>query len=202
MRLALALFLILGLAGAARADNKSFAPGMEAMYVRAIQEELTRHGYYHGPIDGQPGSKTRQAIRAWQHATGRKVDGVPTAAMVDALHYGAKPPAAGQRAGPSPGPAPAPVVGADPAVDGEVAAAQKLMAIEGYYSGAVDGRAGPQTQDAVKQWQEDHGMARTGEVDAALLMSLAKTPTALPEPPTVAPAPTRPSKPSATKTKP
>ena len=86
MRLALALFLMLTFVGAARADNKSFAPGMEAMYVRAIQEELTKHGFYHGPIDGMPGPQTQQAIRAWQHATGRKVDGVPTAAMVDALH--------------------------------------------------------------------------------------------------------------------
>src|SRR5262249_58028574 len=84
------------------------------------------------------------------------------------------------------------------AVDGEVAAAQKLMLIEGYYHGAVDGRNGPQTQDAIKQWQENHGMARTGEVDAALLLSLAKSPTAMPE---VTPA-AAPAKLAKTKTKP
>src|SRR5207302_9638796 len=84
------------------------------------------------------------------------------------------------------------------AVDGEVAAAQKLMLIEGYYHGGVDGRTGPQTQDAIKQWQENHGMARTGEVDAALLLSLAKSPTAVPE---VAPA-AAPAKPAKTKAKP
>src|SRR5260221_10844319 len=163
MRLALVLLLMLSVAGTARAENKSFAPGMEAMYVKTIQGELTKIGFYHGPIDGSPGPQTQQAIRAWQHATGRKVDGVPTTKMVDELRYGAKPTAAGKPPVKSPAPAPAPAAAVDPGVDAEVAVAQKLMAIEGYYKGPVDGRSGPQTQDSIKQWQEDHGMARTGE---------------------------------------
>ena len=72
--------------------------------------------------------------------------------------------------------------------------AQKLLLIEGYFRGAVDGRNGPQTQDAIKQWQENHGMARTGEVDAALLMSLAKSPIGVPE--------AAPAKPAKAKAKP
>jgi len=198
MRLVLAFVVMMMAIGAAHADNRAFAPGMEAMYVRAIQGELSKAGFYHGPIDGQAGPQTQQAIRAWQRATGRKVDGVPTAAMVDQLHYGNKPPPAGSRAGA--GPAPPPPASAAPgaANDAEVAVAQKLLGVEGYYRGAVDGRSGPQTQDAIKQWQENHGMARTGEVDAALLMSLAKSPTALPEPPAAAP----PAKPGAAKAKP
>ena len=201
MRLALAIFLMLSLVGAARAEDKAFAPGMEAMYVRTIQGELTKLGFYHGPVDGQPGPQTEQAIRAWQKATGRKADGVPTAAMVDALRYGGKPPAGqkpkppGETAKPpaekpKPDAEATPAADAAPGADGEVAAAQKLMLIEGYYRGSVDGRNGPQTQDAIKQWQENHGMERTGEVDAALLLSLAKSPTALPEP---EPAPAAPA---------
>jgi len=199
MRLALVLFLMLSVVGVARADNKATAPGKEATYVRTIQGELTKIGFYHGPIDGLPGRQTQEAIRAWQHAAGRKVDGVPTAKMADELRHGAKPAASGHQAGTSPWPAPAPVSNTDPGVDGEVAAVQKLMAIEGYYRGAVDGRGGPQTQDAIKQWQEDHGMARTGQVDAALLMSLAKSPTALPVLQPAAPAANKPSKPGAAK---
>ena len=49
-------------------------------------------------------------------------------------------------------------------------------------------------------------MARTGEVDAALLLSLAKSPTAMPEvAPAASPAPAKPAKPTktgTTKTKP
>src|SRR6266481_8785972 len=107
------------------------------MYVRAIQEELTKHRYYHGPIDGLPGPETEQAIRAWQHASGRKVDGIPTAAMVGQMRKGGKPPAAAKPAKPTAAPPPAepeaaPEEAPATAVDGEVAAAQKLMLIEGY----------------------------------------------------------------------
>ena len=195
MRVVLALFLMLSLVGAARAETNA-APAPEAAYVRAIQGELTKLGYYRGTIDGKAGPETVQAIRAWQHASGRKVDGIPTAAMPGQMRKG-KPAASAKPAKPTAAPPPAepeaPAEVAATAVDGEVAAAQKLMLIEGYYRGAVDGRNGPQTQDAIKQWQENHGMARTGEVDAALLMSLAKSPTGVPEmaPPAAKPTKTK-----------
>ena len=201
MRVVLAFFLMLSLIGAARAETNS-APGPEATYVRAIQGELTKLGYYQGTIDGKAGPETEQAIRAWQHASGRKVDGIPTAAMVGQMRKGGKPPATTKPAKPAAAPPPAepeaaPEEAPATAADGEVAAVQKLMLIEGYYHGGVDGRNGPQTADAIKQWQENHGMARTGEVDAALLLSLAKSPTAVPEM-----APTMPAKPAKTKAKP
>ena len=203
MRVVLALFLMLTLVGAARAETNA-APGAEATYVRAIQDELSKLGYYRGTIDGKAGPETEQAIRAWQHASGRKVDGIPTAAMPGQMRK-SKPLAAAKPAKPTAAPPPAeseaaPAEAPAAVADGEVAAVQKLMLIEGYFHGAVDGRNGPQTQDAIKQWQENHGMARTGEVDAALLLSLAKSPTAVPEPtPAAAPAPGKPAK---TKAKP
>ena len=46
MRVVLALFLMLSLIGAARAETNS-APGPEATYVRAIQGELTKLGRMH-----------------------------------------------------------------------------------------------------------------------------------------------------------
>jgi peptidoglycan hydrolase-like protein with peptidoglycan-binding domain len=202
MRVVLALFVMLPLVGAARAETTA-APAAEAASVRAIQNELTRLGYYQGTIDGKAGSETEQAIRAWQHASGRKVDGIPTAAMPAQMRK-SKPLAAAKptkpmAAPPPPEPEAAPAEAPAKEADGEVAAVQKLMLIEGYYHGAVDGRNGPQTQDAIKQWQENHGMARTGEVDAALLLSLAKSPTGVPE---VAPAAAAPAKPAKTKAKP
>jgi hypothetical protein len=41
--------------------------------VTAVQTELARRGYYHGPIDGLMGSDSREAIRAFQRAQGLPV---------------------------------------------------------------------------------------------------------------------------------
>lgn len=41
----------------------------------AVQNELARRGYYHGPIDGVIGTGTRRAIRAFQHDEGLPLSG-------------------------------------------------------------------------------------------------------------------------------
>ncbi len=41
-----------------------------------IQTALKNAGFYQGPIDGKIGSKTREAIRAFQKANGLKADGI------------------------------------------------------------------------------------------------------------------------------
>jgi hypothetical protein len=41
-----------------------------------VQRNLARAGYYHGPIDGVVGQRTRAAIRAYEHAHGLRVDGM------------------------------------------------------------------------------------------------------------------------------
>ena len=43
--------------------------------IKEIQQALLQAGYYKGTIDGIKGSKTRQAIRAFQNDNGLKVDG-------------------------------------------------------------------------------------------------------------------------------
>jgi peptidoglycan hydrolase-like protein with peptidoglycan-binding domain len=146
---------LLGSAAPASAQQWGFAPGMEAMYLRTIQEELARTGFYRGQIDGIDGPQTRQAIADWQRAAGQPVDGIPTTRLVEALRYGPR-----YSAPPR------------PAVDPVVRRIQQVLGAQGYYNGAPDGIYGPQTEDAIKQWQEDHGMQRTGRIDQALLDSL------------------------------
>jgi hypothetical protein len=46
--------------------------------VIAVQQELARLGYYHGPVDGITGPETRQAIRWFQ-----SVDKLPVTGLVD-----------------------------------------------------------------------------------------------------------------------
>jgi hypothetical protein len=51
----------------------------------AVQTELARRGYYHGPIDGVMGSGSREAVRAFQRAQGLPVTGVVDPALLKAL---------------------------------------------------------------------------------------------------------------------
>ncbi|TMP91147.1 MAG: peptidoglycan-binding protein, partial [Verrucomicrobia bacterium] len=43
--------------------------GNRSRVVR-LQQQLARAGYYRGPIDGIMGSRTRYALRAYQHDHG------------------------------------------------------------------------------------------------------------------------------------
>jgi 6-phosphogluconolactonase (cycloisomerase 2 family) len=64
----------------------------------------------------------------------------------------------------------APARGAD-----DLRTAQRLLAIQGYPIGAVDGIDGPQTRRAVALFQESSGLKSTGIVDALTLSTLHET---------------------------
>ena len=49
--------------------------------MTVIQAALAAKGYRPGPIDGQMGAQTREAIRQYQAATGFEVTGNPSAAL-------------------------------------------------------------------------------------------------------------------------
>jgi Putative peptidoglycan binding domain len=51
----------------------------------AVQSELAQRGYYRGAIDGEIGSDSREAIRAFQEAQGLPVTGKIDAKLLDAL---------------------------------------------------------------------------------------------------------------------
>ena len=57
----------------------------------AVQTELARRGYYHGPIDGVIGSESRGAIRAFQDTQGLPATGLIDPALVKALKLPAVP---------------------------------------------------------------------------------------------------------------
>lgn len=65
----------------------------ERALVRSVQVELERLGYAPGPIDGLMGTRTRNAIRAFEEDAGRLVAGVPNQALLDALAAGTPKPA-------------------------------------------------------------------------------------------------------------
>jgi tetratricopeptide (TPR) repeat protein len=53
--------------------------------VRAIQERLSDRGYYEGPLDGNLGPKTRQAIQVYQRVQRYQTTGRPTHALYEEL---------------------------------------------------------------------------------------------------------------------
>jgi hypothetical protein len=57
----------------------------------AVQTELARRGYYHGPIDGVIGYGSREAIRAFQDTQGLPATGLIDPALVKALKLPAVP---------------------------------------------------------------------------------------------------------------
>jgi Putative peptidoglycan binding domain len=57
----------------------------------AVQTDLARRGYYHGPIDGVIGSGSRDAIRAFQEARGLPATGLIDPALLKALKLPAVP---------------------------------------------------------------------------------------------------------------
>jgi lipid-binding SYLF domain-containing protein len=64
------------------------APAAPGFSVTIIQAALAAKGYDPGPIDGQMGAKTREAIRQYQGATGFEVTGNPSAALQRSLTGG------------------------------------------------------------------------------------------------------------------
>lgn len=132
---------------------------MGTAYVIGIQEELIVHGYAPGPVDGKPGRRTAAAIRAYQRDAGLAVTGVPTRELLDHLKFVL--PKVNARA---------PVAHAHSSA--LVTDVQRQLQQRGYYTAAIDGRAGPATRHAVRDFQAAAGLPVTGVVDARLLAEI------------------------------
>jgi membrane-bound lytic murein transglycosylase B len=52
--------------------------------------------------------------------------------------------------------------------------AQQQLKSEGLYKGAIDGRVGPQTRDAVRKFQQQSGLAASSTLDQETLQRLMK----------------------------
>jgi hypothetical protein len=56
--------------------------------------------------------------------------------------------------------------------DNGVRNVQSALARKGYYHGAIDGRMGPETRSAVRQYQRNHGFEVTGNIDRGVTEAL------------------------------
>lgn len=120
-----------------------------AASVVEVQGLLAARGYYTTAVDGVAGPATRAALRRFQRDSGLPETGRADRETVDRLRS-----AAAER----------------PLSTAEV---QRLLAARGYYTGAVDGIAGPATRSAIRRFQRDAGLPVTGAADAGLSRALA-----------------------------
>jgi Putative peptidoglycan binding domain len=56
--------------------------------------------------------------------------------------------------------------------DNLVVAVQERLKRAGYYLGAIDGVAGPETRSAIARWEGNHGMTADGRIDQRTLRSM------------------------------
>lgn len=142
--------------------------------VEKVQAALRDMKLYHGTVDGLSGPNTRQAVEAYQQASGLPVTGHIDAALLDQLDDGST-----RTAGISPHPEPSPRQ--QDSIDDVIEAAAgsqegdaRIMKIQaglkafGNDGIQIDGVAGSKTKSAIKEFQSLFGLPVTGEPDDQL----------------------------------
>jgi peptidoglycan hydrolase-like protein with peptidoglycan-binding domain len=127
--------------------------------LRAVQQVLVDQGYDPGPLDGQMGRKTREALRQFQSDKSLHVTGVADAATREALGFCGESANAASAVHP-------------PTSNPQVLEAQRLLTERGYAPGPVDGLMGNKTREALNRFQSDNGLPVSGKADAQTLMAL------------------------------
>ena len=143
------------------------------LLVQAVQAELRNAGLYDGPVDGIAGPRTQAAILAFEYRTGRDTIGRATPDILAAIQAEADAARGGTTEPRQPSAAIAEPVADEPApADPQVAAVQAALSRAAYGPLNVDGVFGPQTSEAIKRFQRDHGLAETGRIDDTLIVEM------------------------------
>ena len=122
--------------------------GSTGEVVKQLQQALKDLGYDVGAVDGQFGTKTEQAVKAFQQDRGLTVDGIVgdiTWLNIDEADMSNPTIRKGSKGNP-------------------VRRAQKRLTLGGWDTGGVDGIFGSSTEAAVKRFQHDQGITQDGIV--------------------------------------
>ena len=160
-------------------DGVAMKKGNKGSKVRELQERLQELGYYKGTPTGTYDTNTIGAVRSFQKKNGLKSDGTAGAETQKAI-WSAN--AVTADATPTPkvteAPTPTPTVAVpeeslksgDKGAD--VKTLQKRLKELGYFKSAVDGKYGRDTVNAVKAFQEAHGLEADGVAGKATYETL------------------------------
>ena len=125
-------------------------------YTLALQDALTRAGYFSGELDGVYGPQTVTAVESLQEAHSLPVTGAVDKATEAALQSDLL------------------AAGGETAQQelAATAALQQTLKLAGFWDGPVDGVWTPALTDALKDLQTELGVKPTGAVDAATVTAL------------------------------
>lgn len=138
--------------------------------VYKMQVQLTKQGIYKRQADGIYGAETRIAIARYQRVAGLKIDGKPSAYLLNHMFISAN--SLGKKMAKQ---KPQPV--SRVAYTGLVNPVKRVqIGLEelGYNPGPSDGLMGAQTREAIRQFEKDNKLTITGKVSDELLKKLLK----------------------------
>ncbi len=135
--------------------------GSTGQAVKELETLLAHWGYYFGPIDGIFGIQVKNAVIAYQHRVFLREDGIVGSLTWQALYSGA--------------PVNMPIL-MNGSSGNAVKIVQKVLKLNGYYFGTIDGLFGPMTTVAVIQFQTDKGLPADGIVGKRTWHALSKLP--------------------------
>lgn len=164
LSLVAALLLLLNAASAMAASYPAQEYGDKGSEVRQMQEAPIALGYLHDTADGKFGSKTEQAVRAYQSLNGLEVDGKAgskTLTMLEAVLAGADTPPGDTGSSGSSGIPERTLRKGDTGEDVKVVQA-RLQEL-GYYTGSIDGVYGSGSVAAVTAFQAMNGLTADGK---------------------------------------
>jgi len=155
----------------AAASDAQSAPRQRAQLVSDLQRELSRRGFFDGPVDGIYGAKTDAAIRDFEQAAGMKPSAQPDEALLRAVlrssvvaSVAGVPPVAAKSS-------PAAPKGA-PSVR-RILAVQRALADYGYGQLRPNGMLGPETKAAIERFERERKLPVTGQISDRLARELA-----------------------------
>lgn len=150
--------------------------------LQSAQQLLKDEGYYKGSVDGIDGPATRSAIRHYQREKNLKETGRLDRATqkdlglrghdADDRRRDADDRSRANTADRSAAEADRYQRGAVAPSSEAITAAQRRLHDKGFYKGDYDGRLGPETQAAVREYQENSNLNVTGRLDQATLSRL------------------------------
>ncbi|MCL2058050.1 MAG: peptidoglycan-binding protein [Oscillospiraceae bacterium] len=139
--------------GSGSSSSGALRYGDEGEDVRELQKLLTEKGFYDGPINGKFGPLTENAVMQYQEEMGLDVDGVVGSGTMNKLTEKPRP-AGTYRFGD----------------EGEgVKNVQTKLKEKGFYTGPVNSKFGPLTEEAVRKFQGANGLEVDGIVGRATL---------------------------------
>ncbi len=120
-----------------------------------VETDLAERGYDVGPIDGTTDQYTFRAILDYEEDNDLPRNGQLNPILLDSLE----------------------IADSRPVTDLDLREMERLLIIQGYAPGAVDGVLDTQTESAIKEYQTDAGQAPTGRPTMILLSNLSRSDT-------------------------